>query len=128
MVITILLLIGLLDSPLYECLNYGIKIKRNSIIKVDEAINYLKEQNLSPHDIHFKNIIQTNDSIVIIDVSDFLNFEYCHLWESSKKFYNIYEKFPAFPIPKLILVIGRIVYKKFYMLKLACLKMSKQFF
>lgn len=99
---------------LYECLNKGINIPQHIIDKVDKAITHLKKLNLSSHDIHFKNIIMSGDNVVIIDVSDFLNFEYCPLWNDSKRFYKLYKRLPLFPIPGIILSMGRIIYRIFY--------------
>jgi len=99
---------------LYECLKKGIYIPPYIIKEVDIAISHLKKLNLSSHDVHFKNILFDNRHIVIIDVSDFLNFEYCPLWNDSKKFYKLYKKMPVFPIPRFLLNIGRHFYRIIY--------------
>lgn len=101
---------------LYECLNRGIYIPPNIITDVDKAIKYLKDLDLSSHDIHFKNIIMSGNSAVIVDVSDFLNFEYCPLWNDSKRFYKLYKILPVFPIPELILNLCRFNYRIIYSL------------
>jgi hypothetical protein len=99
---------------LYECLKTGTYISQNIINEVDDAILCLKKSNLSSHDIHFKNIIMNGQSIVIIDVSDFFNFEYCPLWNDSKKFYKLYKLLPLFPIPEILLNMGRLFYRQVY--------------
>lgn len=105
---------------LYECLRRGIKIPDEVINQVDNAIEYLKSLNLSPHDIHFKNIITLDKTAKIIDVSDFLNFEYCPLWDHSKKFYSFYNKIHIFPIPAFLLNIGKNFYK--ILISINCIK------
>lgn len=101
---------------LYEYLKKGIYISPDIIKEVDIAISQLKNINLSSHDIHFKNILVTKKEVIIIDVSDFLNFDYCPLWNDSKKFYNFYQKIPIFPIPEIILNISKFLYKFIYYL------------
>jgi serine/threonine protein kinase len=99
---------------LYEYLKKGIYISYNLIKEVDKAIIQLKNLKLSSHDIHFKNIMVTKKQVVIIDVSDFLNFEYCPLWNDSKKFYKVYNKLPTFPVPEIILKLSKSIYKFIY--------------
>jgi hypothetical protein len=58
----------------------------------------------------------TDHGAVIIDVSDFLNSEYCPLWDDSKKFYNIYKLLPLFPMPDFLLILGKLFYRRIYYL------------
>ncbi|ANE46636.1 serine/threonine protein kinase [Paenibacillus swuensis] len=86
---------------LYNCVIKGIRIPRQAIQDIDEALYYARSRGLCPHDIHGKNVMLYEGRGKVLDVSDFLKEEYCRMWDDLKKGYDkYYEPFlHRFPMP-----------------------------
>jgi hypothetical protein len=99
-----LILRRLYGKTLYECVMKGIRIPKQAMEDVDEALEYARERGLHPHDVHGKNIMLSPEGRgVVVDVSDFLKDEPCNMWRDLKRaYYRIYVPFmynrpPAVP-------------------------------
>ena len=90
-------------ETLYDCINKGIQIPKSIIKDIDDALIYVKNLGLSPHDVHAKNVMIVDGKGIVVDVSDFLKLEACSHWDDFKKaYYSIYISFfykrhPAIP-------------------------------
>lgn len=98
-----LILKRLKGLTVYECIRRGIRIPKQVIRDIDEALEYARSKGLYPHDIHAKNVMMENGRGLVLDVSDFLKQEYCGMWKDFKKaYYRLYVpvllKRP-FPVP-----------------------------
>jgi hypothetical protein len=103
-----LILKRLEGRTLYECLEKGIRIPRQVIRDVDQALDYARARGLHPHDVHAKNVMMNqNGRGLVPDVSDFLKQEYCGMWEDFKRAYNrIYVPIAGrwmFPVPSRVM-------------------------
>lgn len=74
---------------LFDCLSRGIRIPKQAILDIDEALDYARERGLHPHDIHGKNVMVDQGRGKVVDVSDFLKRESCGMWEDIKKAYHV---------------------------------------
>ncbi len=88
---------------LYDCMHLGLKIPRQVIQDIDQALEYAKSKGLNPHDVHGRNVMMFQGKGLVVDVSDFLDPSPCCVWEDLKKaYYWLYQ--PLFswhrlPIP-----------------------------
>lgn len=91
----VLVLRRLYGKTWYDCIQQGIRIPRQAVEDVDRALDYARERGLSPHDVHGKNVMLTNEGRgVVVDVSDFLKPGDCDMWRDLKKaYYGIYLPF-----------------------------------
>lgn len=72
---------------LYDCLHLGISIPQQVIQDIDLALKYATSKGLTPHDVHGKNLMLSEDKGLVVDVSDFLNASPCWAWRDLKKAY-----------------------------------------
>lgn len=100
-------------KSLYECLIEGIEIPDKVIRQVDEAIELARDRGLMPSDIHFKNVILTNDGIKLVDLSDYLAAEHVSRWDRLKFFYKTVYKplLKGMRIPKKVVDFWRKCFK-----------------
>ncbi|WP_065412321.1 serine/threonine-protein kinase [Pseudobacillus wudalianchiensis] len=75
---------------LYDCLVTGTYISPEVIEQVDKAIEEARVAGLNPRDIHLKNIILQEDSIKLIDVSEYVKPGNDQRWEHLKEAYRLY--------------------------------------
>ncbi|HZG83347.1 serine/threonine protein kinase [Paenibacillus sp.] len=84
-----LVLKRLYGKTLYECVQKGVRIPKRVVDDIDEALDYARERGLNPHDVHGKNVMVTDEGRgVVVDVSDFLKPEPCHMWRDLKRAYH----------------------------------------
>jgi len=112
-----LVLKRLTGTTLYNCMHHGIRIPRQVIIDVDQALHYARTKGLYPHDVHGKNVMMKDGRGYVVDVSDFYKQEYCSKWKDLKKaYYKIYlpffYHFPI-PVPYFVLNLVRKCYRKY---------------
>jgi hypothetical protein len=102
-----LILKRLSGITVYECIRRGIRIPKQVIRDIDEALDYARSKDLHPHDIHAKNVMMENGRGLVLDVSDFLKQEYCGMWKDFKKAYHrVYVPFllkRPVPVPHSVL-------------------------
>jgi hypothetical protein len=72
---------------LYDCMHKGLKIPRQVIHDIDDALNYARDRGLFPHDVHGRNVMMSQGRGLVVDVSDFLHQEACSAWDDLKKAY-----------------------------------------
>ena len=99
-----------------QMIRTGERIHPKHIRAVNEALRYASRKGLHPHDVHIKNIMISNDQVIIADISDFLKSDYCRLWDDCQRFYwTLY--FPiiypfGFKIPETLLENMKNQYRK----------------
>lgn len=72
---------------LYDCMHRGLRIPKQVIQDIDQALDYARQQGLYPHDVHGRNVMMHDGRGLVVDVSDFLRQEKCSAWEDLKKAY-----------------------------------------
>lgn len=82
-----LILKRLYGVNLYDCVHRGIRIPLQVIRDIDQALEYAQQQGLLPHDVHGRNVMLDRGRGLVVDVSDFLEREYCSKWDSLKRAY-----------------------------------------
>jgi hypothetical protein len=82
-----LVLKRLYGVTLYDCMHRGLKIPKQVIHDIDEALDYARKRGLHPHDVHGRNVMMQNGKGLVVDVSDFLHEEACSAWDDLKKAY-----------------------------------------
>jgi hypothetical protein len=82
-----LVLKRLQGTTLYDCIQRGMRIPRQVIYDIDEALEYALLRDLHPHDIHARNVIMDEGRGFVVDISDFLHEEACAKWDNFKKAY-----------------------------------------
>jgi hypothetical protein len=92
----------------YDCIKRGIRIPKQVIEDIDEALEYAWERGLNPHDVHGKNVmVDESGRGVVVDVSDFLKTDPCNMWRDLKKaYYRLYLPYlhdNPVPVPDLFL-------------------------
>jgi len=95
-------------KTLYDCVRQGDRIPEQVIKDIDEALDYARERGLNPHDVHGKNVMVTPQGRgVVVDVSDFLKQEPCHMWRDLKRaYYRLYVPFlhdRPMPVPDSVM-------------------------
>lgn len=110
-----LVLKRLYGVTLYDCLHKGIRIPKQVIRDIDQALEYARSQGLHPHDVHGRNVMLYEGRGLVADVSDFLHEEACSAWDDLKKaYYWLY--LPLFsrlrmPMPYVVLDGVRATYR-----------------
>lgn len=84
-----LVLRRLYGITLYDCMNLGILIPRKVIQDIDRALDYARDRDLFPHDIHGRNVMMQEGRGLVVDISDFLEEEECSKWENLKRAYYL---------------------------------------
>lgn len=101
----------------YDCLQRGIRIPRQVIQDVDQALVYAARRGLYPRDVHGKNVMIVDGHGCVVDVSDFLSQGYDPMWEDLKRAYRRYYwpflHVPPPPIPGFIMNWARKGYRFF---------------
>ncbi|WP_010278389.1 serine/threonine-protein kinase [Paenibacillus senegalensis] len=114
--ISYLILKRLQGVTLYDCLKRGIRIPRQVIIDVDQALSHAIQQGLNPRDVHGKNVMVAEGRGCIVDVSAFLYPGHDPMWDDLKKAYHrFYWPFlilPPPPVPGFILNWARKSYRR----------------
>ena len=82
-----LVLKRLYGVTIWDCVQLGIRVPKQVIQDIDKALNYAKSRNLFPHDIHARNVMMYEGRGLVVDISDFLDEEYCSKWDNVKKAY-----------------------------------------
>jgi hypothetical protein len=72
---------------LYDCMQRGLRIPKQVIQDIDQALNYARKRGLHPHDVHGRNVMMYKGRGLVVDVSDFLHEEACSKWDDLKKGY-----------------------------------------
>lgn len=113
------------EITLYDAIHKGIKIPKQVILDINEALEYAREQGLTPCDVHGKNVMMEKGKGrgYVVDVSDFLKTKEDSKWRDLEKAYFTFY-FPfiyklPFPvkIPYFMLNIVRRSYRKYKKLK-----------
>ncbi len=83
-----LILKRLSGVTLYDCVCRGIRIPRQVIHDIDQALVYAQNRGLRPHDIHGRNVmVDPQGRGLVVDVSDFLHEDPCSHWQRLKTAY-----------------------------------------
>ncbi len=72
---------------LYDCVHRGIRIPRQVIWDIDQALNDARQRGLFPHDVHGRNVMLFEGRGLVVDVSDFLHETPCAKWQNVKQAY-----------------------------------------
>lgn len=72
---------------LYDCIHLGLRIPKQVILDIDEALDYARRRGLHPHDVHGRNVMMHQGRGLVVDISDFLHEENCSKWNNLKKAY-----------------------------------------
>ncbi|MCM0592818.1 MAG: serine/threonine protein kinase [Gloeotrichia echinulata IR180] len=83
----LLLLKRLYGVTLYDCMKLGLRIPKQVIRDVDQALDYARDRGLYPHDIHGRNVMMHEGRGLVVDISDFLHEDSCSKWNNLKKAY-----------------------------------------
>ncbi len=82
-----LILKRLYGVTLYNCIHLGLRIPKQVIRDIDEALDYARHRGLYPHDIHGRNVMMHEGRGLVVDISDFLDEQTCSKWNNLKKAY-----------------------------------------
>lgn len=82
-----LILKRLYGVTLYNCMHLGLRIPKQVIRDIDEALDYARNRGLYPHDIHGRNVMMHEGRGLVVDISDFLDQQACSKWNNLKKAY-----------------------------------------
>lgn len=100
---------------LYDCMQRGLRIPKQVIQDIDQALDYARKRGLHPHDVHGRNVMMYKGRGLVVDVSDFLHEEACSKWDDLKKgYYWLYRPFLSplrIRIPYFILDVVRRSYR-----------------
>ncbi|PMB01033.1 serine/threonine protein kinase [Fischerella thermalis CCMEE 5268] len=72
---------------LYDCIHRGLRIPKQVIRDIDEALEYARRRGLYPHDVHGRNVMMHHGRGLVVDISDFLQAEKCSKWNNLKRAY-----------------------------------------
>lgn len=72
---------------LYDCIHRGLRIPKQVIKDIDQALDYARMQGLYPHDVHGRNVMMYEGRGLVVDISDFLHQDKCAKWENLKRAY-----------------------------------------
>lgn len=109
---------------LYDCIHRGLRIPKQVIRDIDEALDYARRRGLYPHDVHGRNVMMHHGRGLVVDISDFLQAEKCSKWNNLKRaYYWLYR--PIFSplrlrLPYFVLDIVRKSYRFLGRLKNFC--------
>ncbi|MBD1909370.1 serine/threonine protein kinase [Leptolyngbya sp. FACHB-8] len=102
---------------LYDCLSLGIRIPKQVIKDIDQALDYAQSRGLNGHDVHGRNVMMYEGRGLVVDVSDFLNQEPCSAWDDLKwAYYRFYLPILApmrLKVPHTVLNMVRKTYRFF---------------
>jgi hypothetical protein len=100
---------------LYDCMHLGLRIPKQVIQDIDQALDYARGRGLYPHDVHGRNVMMHKGRGLVVDVSDFLDEETCSKWNNLKKaYYWLYRPFFSpfgLRVPYFVLDIVRRSYR-----------------
>ncbi|MGB3638710.1 MAG: serine/threonine protein kinase, partial [Rivularia sp. (in: cyanobacteria)] len=82
-----LVLKRLYGVTIWDCVQLGLPVPKQVIQDIDKALDYVRSRNLFPHDIHARNVMMYEGRGLVVDISDFLDEEYCSKWDNVKKAY-----------------------------------------
>ncbi|WP_414619574.1 serine/threonine protein kinase [Calothrix sp. CCY 0018] len=82
-----LVLKRLYGVTIWDCVQLGIRVPKRVIKDIDKALDYAKSRSLFPHDVHARNVMMYEGRGLVVDISDFLDKEYCSKWDNVKKAY-----------------------------------------
>ncbi|MBD2139368.1 serine/threonine protein kinase [Anabaena sp. FACHB-1237] len=83
----LLVLKRLYGVTLYDCMQRGLRIPKQVIEDIDQALKDAIARGLYPHDVHGKNVMMFEGRGLVVDISDFLHQEKCGKWENLKRAY-----------------------------------------
>ncbi|TBR58726.1 serine/threonine protein kinase [Westiellopsis prolifica IICB1] len=72
---------------LYDSIQRGLRIPKQVIKDIDQALDYARQRGLYPHDVHGRNVMMYQGRGLVVDISDFLHEEKCFKWENLKRAY-----------------------------------------
>ncbi|BAZ66093.1 hypothetical protein NIES4106_08400 [Fischerella sp. NIES-4106] len=72
---------------LYDCIQRGLRIPKQVIKDIDQALDYARRRGLYPHDVHGRNVMMHQGRGLVVDISDFLHEEKCSKWNNLKRAY-----------------------------------------
>ena len=102
---------------LFDCLHKGLRVPKQVILDIDDALDYARDKGLRPHDVHGKNVMMRDGRGLVVDISDFLEEGEGSVWDDFKRFYFwIYNPLLSpfkIPIPFAVLDSSRGVYRWF---------------
>ncbi|WP_341525341.1 serine/threonine protein kinase [Nostoc sp. UHCC 0302] len=119
-----LVLKRLYGITLYDSIHRGLRIPKQVIQDIDEALYYARSRGLNPHDIHGRNVMMHKGRGLVVDISDFLVQEPCLKWNHLKKayywlylpfFYPLRLQVPYFALDivrKTYRLVASLLYKK----------------
>ncbi|NMF64047.1 serine/threonine protein kinase [Brasilonema octagenarum UFV-E1] len=100
---------------LYDCMQRGLRIPKQVIHDIDQALDYARKRGLHPHDVHGRNVMMYKGRGLVVDISDFLHEEACSKWDDLKKgYYWLYRPFLSplgIRIPYFVLDVVRRSYR-----------------
>lgn len=100
---------------LFNCLHKEIRIPKQVIQDIDQALDYAHGRGLRPHNVHGKNVMMQEGQGLVVDISDFLREGSGAAWDDLKIFYYwFYCPFVSplgIRIPWLLLDGSRSVYR-----------------
>ena len=102
---------------LYDCMHLGLRIPKQVIRDIDQALDYARGRGLHPHDVHGRNVMMLKGRGLVVDVSDFLHEETCSKWNDLKKaYYWLYRPLLSplrLRVPYFLLDVVRTNYRRF---------------
>lgn len=124
-----LVLKRLYGVTLYDCMHRGLRIPKQVIRDIDQALDYARNRGLYPHDIHGRNVMMYQGRGLVVDISDFLDQETCSKWNDLKKAYYWLYLPLLYPlrlrIPYFVLDIVRKSYRLVTKFQAVCCKLVK---
>ncbi len=72
---------------LYDAIHRGLRIPKQVIKDIDQALDYARMQGLYPHDVHGRNVMMHQGRGLVVDISDFLHQDKCAKWDNLKRAY-----------------------------------------
>ncbi len=112
---------------LYDSIQRGLRIPKQVIRDIDDALEYARKRGLHPHDVHGRNVMMHQGRGLVVDVSDFLHEESCSKWNNLKKaYYWLYLPFISplrLRVPYFVLDIVRKSYRLVGSFKKICFRL-----
>jgi hypothetical protein len=125
-----LILKRLYGVTLYDCIQRGVRIPKQIIQDIDQALDYARKRGLYPHDVHGRNVMMYQGRGLVVDISDFLHKETCSKWDNLKKaYYWLYRPILSplrIRIPYFVLDVVRKSYRLFSRLTSRLKRVSNQ--
>ncbi|BAY60201.1 hypothetical protein NIES22_02590 [Calothrix brevissima NIES-22] len=119
----VLILKRLYGVTLYDAIQRGLRIPKQVIEDIDQALDYARKRGLYPHDVHGRNVMMYEGKGLVVDISDFLHEDKCGKWDNLKRgYYWLYRPILAplrIKIPYFLLDVVRKTYRFFSKLKQA---------